>query len=198
MKPLKISFFYLLMSFIFISWCSFTTNTKENETNDINNSSKEAIEKAQNTIEENFVEYENKKHNFKIEIPSTRSFQEDNLWFDIKLNTPKNNDINENLWIKVQELKIKHDEESYIKTTINELKKLYADLIEEEIKDTYTNNWKSIIYEFSDKWLNLKAQQTVFIINNKAYVFTYTATKDTFDNYINEINNIINSLTILN
>jgi hypothetical protein len=60
------------------------------------------------------------------------------------------------------------------------------------------NNWKSIVYEFSDKWLNLKAQQTVFIQDNKAYVFTYTATKETFEKYIDTINKIINSFTILN
>jgi hypothetical protein len=38
----------------------------------------------------------------------------------------------------------------------------------------------------------------VFLKDNKAYVFQYTATKDTFNQYINEINYIINSFTILN
>ena len=182
--------------------CSFTTknDNTELENNETNNSEEvlQVTEETQSTSTKEFVEYENKKYNFKIEIPGNRTFQEDNLWFNIKLNTPKDDDINENLWIIVQELQIKQDIDSYVETTIKELKTLFTDFIEKENKNTEFNNWKTIIYEFSEKWLDLKAQQTVFIQDNKAYVFTYTATKKTFKKYIDTINNIINSFTILN
>lgn len=201
MKTTKIILLWLFISWIFISGCSFNiqNNNTKFKNNEVNNPQKifEATNEIQNTSTKEFVEYENKKYNFKIEIPGNRTFQEDSLWFDIKLNTPKDDEINENLWIIVQELQIEQDIESYIDTTINELKNLFSDFVEKENKNTELNNWKSIIYEFSEEWLNLKAQQTVFIQNNKAYVFTYTATKETFEKYINTINKIINSFTIL-
>ena len=197
MKTTKIVIFGLIISWILTTGCSLNTKLEHNEINNQKEAQK-IIQEIQNTSTKEFVEYENKKYNFKIQIPGNRTFQEDSLWFDIKLSTPKDDDINENLWIIVQELQAEQDIESYIETTINELKNLFSDFIEKENKDTKLNNWKSIVYEFSDKWLNLKAQQTVFIQDNKAYVFTYTATKETFEKYIDTINKIINSFTILN
>lgn len=164
------------------SWSETTSNFENN----INN---EKIE---------LIEYENKNFKFKLNIPDNRRFKDNDKWFNIILFTPENDKINENLWIKIQELQIKQDAESYLKTTINELKNLYTNLTQEKIKDTNTNNWKSIIYEFFDEWLSLKAQQTVFILNNKAYVFTYTATKYTFNEYIDTVNQIIDSFSLLN
>jgi hypothetical protein len=40
----------------------------------------------------------------------------------------------------VQELQAEQDIESYIETTINELKNLFSDFIEKENKDTKLNN----------------------------------------------------------
>ena len=170
MKTTKIVIFGLIISWILATGCSLNTKLEHNEINNQKEAQK-IIQEIQNTSTKEFVEYENKKYNFKIQIPGNRTFQEDSLWFDIKLSTPKDDDINENF---------------------------FSDFIEKENKDTKLNNWKSIVYEFSDKWLNLKAQQTVFIQDNKAYVFTYTATKETFEKYIDTINKIINSFTILN
>lgn len=164
------------------SW-SETTN---NFNNDINNRGIELIE------------YENKNFRFKLNIPDNWRFKDNENWFDLILFSPENDKINENLWIKIQTLQTKQDAESYLKKTINELKNLYTNLAQKEIRNTDSNNWKSIIYEFFDEWLNLKAQQTVFILNNKAYTFTYTATKDTFNEYIDTVNQIINSFSLLN
>ena len=144
------------------------------------------------------IEYENKKFQFKIGIPKDWNFKENKNWFDLILITPKNDKLNENLWIKIQEPKVKQDIETYTKKTIKELETLYEDFVNIETKKTKFNDWKSIIYEFNSNWLNIKAQQTVFLINNNAYVFTYTATKETFDKYINTVNKITDSFSLLN
>lgn len=144
------------------------------------------------------IEYENKLFQFKLEIPSNWKFKENSNWFDLILNTPKNDEINENLWIKIQQPKVEQNLESYIGKTIEELQSIYTDFATIETKKTTFNNWISIVYEFSDNWLDLKAQQTVFLINNNSYVFTYTATKETFDQYIETVNKIINSFSLLN
>lgn len=153
-----------------------------------------------NQTEIKFVEYEDKTHNFKITIPIDRTFQDDIQWFDLKLNSPKNDEINENIWIKVQELQTEESLKSFTETTTKWLKNLYNDFKEIKQENINVNGIEgtSLIYEMSDNWYELKAKQTVFLKENKSYIFQYTATKQTFDQYIDEINNIINSFTILN
>lgn len=218
---------YMLISIIVpllsLTWC-ITNNNLKNQTTvsknqeDINNQinnwttedtktieSRIITEEAQNNHTDafnnnnvEFIEYENKPFQFKLQIPNNWNFKENSNWFDLILNTPKNDEINENLWIKIQQPKVEQNLESYIKKTIEELQSIYTDFTTIETKKTTFNNWISIVYEFSDNWLDLKAQQTVFLISNNSYVFTYTATKETFNQYIETVNKIINSFSLLN
>ena len=145
------------------------------------------------------IEYENKMHNFSIEIPNTWAFQENINWFNIEIKTPKNDKINENLGIVVQELQTNETLTSYTEKTIKWLKDLYEDYNEIKKEDVEINQIKctALTYEISGNWYEIKAQQTVFLKDNKPYIFQYTATKNTFNNYIDDINKIINSFTIL-
>lgn len=216
MKSVKKLTFSLLILCTLISWCTTFTNkkndnltkstmtnqTKENAENNLNpkNNIEILTEQNQNIQRDESVEYENKKNSFKLKIPNNRTFQENNQWFDLILYTPKNDNINENLWIKVQELQTKETPESFIDKTVEWLQNLYETYNEIDKKNIEIN-WLegiSLIYEMMENWHNLKAQQTVFLKDNKTYVLQYTATKDTFNNYINEINNIINSFNVLN
>lgn len=163
------------------------------KTNNSNNENKK-------TKKDNTFTYENKKNNFTIEIPTSRSFQEEEYNFEVLINTPKDDEINENLWISVQTPQIKTDLNSYY---LNSMKKIEE--ISENFKEISSNNisanwleWKSTIYENTQWNSTIKSQQTVFINDkNKVFVLQYTATKDTFDKYINEVNKIINSFKIL-
>lgn len=208
MKLIKNSILALLLSCILISWCSISINKKikqqadNNIGNDMINKEKDKIitDENQNIYTNQFVEYENKKFNFKLNIPSKRTFQENSQWFDLKLNTPKNDNINENLWVKVQTLKKPETLEDFSQTTIEWLKNLYEDYNEIE-KENIRINWIDgiqLIYEISENWYKIKSQQTTLIKDNKSYIFQYTATKESFEMYINDINNIIKSFTILN
>ena len=199
MKKQKLIFISLTMLCLIVSGCDMMSQTvTENLYNEQNNNVQ--IEKIEWTKEINYIEYENKKYNFKIEIPNTWTFQEETNWFNIEIKTPKNDNINENLWIIVQELQTEETLESYTENTVIWLNDLYESYNEISKEDTEINSTKWIIltYELSENWYKIKSQQTVFLKDNKAYVFQYTATKDTFNQYINEINYIINSFTILN
>lgn len=209
MKLIKNSFLGLLLSCILISWCSISINKQPEQKKDDTDIQKSITDQKndgkitkgnQNTNINQFVEYENKKFNFKLNIPSKRTFQENSQWFDLKLNTPKNDDINENLWVKVQTLKKPETLEDFSQTTIEWLKNLYEDYNEIE-KENIRINWIDgiqLIYEISENWYKIKSQQTTLIKDNKSYIFQYTATKESFEMYINDINNIIKSFTILN
>ena len=141
------------------------------------------------------IEYESKKNNFKIGIPDERAFQESTNWFNLKIKT-----INENLGVTIQELQTIETIESFTKKTIEWLKSLYKDYKEVEKENVEINwiKWISIIYEFSDSWHDIKAKQIALLKNNKSYIFQYTAEKNTFDLYIEKINKIIHSFTLLN
>ncbi len=170
----------------------------ENTQNEsINN---EQIEEIELWEETEYIEYENKKNNFKIQIPNNWTFQEEIDWFNIEIKTPKNDSINENLGIIVQELQTKQTLESYTESTIKWLTDLYESYNEIDKQNIEINSIKGLIltYELSENWYEIKAQQAVLLDDNKAYVFQYTATKDTFNQYINEINYILNSFNILN
>ena len=199
MKKQKLIFVSLTMLCLIVSGCDMMSQAAtENLYNEQNNNVQ--IEEIEWSKEINYIEYENKKYNFKIEIPNTWTFQEETNWFNIEIKTPKNDNINENLWIIVQELQTEETLESYTENTVIWLNDLYESYNEISKEDTEINSKKWIIltYELSENWYEIKSQQTVFLKDNKAYVFQYTATKDTFNQYINEINYIINSFTILN
>lgn len=195
MKKQKIIFSFILLCCMIIPGC-YKITLEENK----NNENWEIIQ-IENTTETpteiKYIEYQNKKYNFKIQIPNTRTFQENINWFNIEIKTPKNDNINENLWIVVQELQTEETLESFTEKTIEWLKELYEDYneITKENIEINSNEWITVTYEISENWYKIKAQQTAFLKDNKSYVFQYTATKDTFDNYINEINNIVNSFT---
>ena len=207
MKKQKIVFAFTIICCTIITGCHIII-PKENNNNwenikfnnvEIENEQNENVQ-AKNTAEINYIEYQNKKYDFNIKIPNTRTFQENIDWFDIEIKTPKNDSINENLWIVVQELQTEETLESYTEKTIKWLKELYKnynEITKEDIEIDF-NKWTVLTYEISEDWYKIKAQQIVFLKNNKSYIFQYTATKDTFDKYINEINNIVNSFTLLN
>lgn len=191
MKKQKIIFVFILLCCTIISGC-YKITPEGNKNND-----NWEIDQIKNTTEIKYIEYQNKKYNFKIQIPNTRTFQENINWFNIEIKTPKNDSINENLWIVVQELQTEETLESFTEKTIEWLKELYEDYneITKENIEINSNEWITVTYEISENWYKIKAQQTAFLKDNKSYVFQYTATKETFDNYINEINNIVNSFT---
>lgn len=146
-------------------------------------------------------EYQNKPYNFTIQIPNNWSFVENEHGFTVLVYTPEDWDIHENLWITVQTPQIATDLEDYYKDSMKRI-----DEISEGFKEIKTSdieiNWlkgKSTIYETIKNDTNVKSQQTVFIDNNNyVYILQYTATKDTFDKYMDGVNTIIKSFKILN
>lgn len=146
-------------------------------------------------------EYQNKPYNFTIQIPNNWSFIENEHGFTVLVYTPENGDIHENLWITVQTPQIATDLEDYYKDSMKRIAE-----ISEWFKEIKTSdieiNWlkgKSTIYETIKNGIGIKSQQSVFIDDkNYVYILQYTATKDTFDKYMDGINTIINSFKILN
>jgi len=145
-------------------------------------------------------EYESKMYNFTISIPNQWNFVENEHGFSVIVYTPEDWDLRENLWITIQTPQIDTDLEEYYKDSMQKIDGISEWFKEIKTTDIEINGikGKSTIYETVENDTNIQSQQTVLIKNNIVYVLQYTATKETFDKYINEINNIIKSFTILN
>lgn len=184
-----------------IQWCFLdqdnTQNTiKDSQTNNIeNNTHNENSNKITNKIHT----YESKLENFSFDFPVEWTIKEDN--FNIKIFTPRNDDINENIVIVTQQLQKFLSVDEYYEETIRQFKDTLEWFKEIESKDIikWKLKWKTIVYKHTikDKNLTLKSLQTFLMWpENRVYSINYTATKDSFDTHIKWLELIINSFIL--
>jgi len=184
-----------------IQWCFLdqdnTQNTiKDSQTNNIeNNTHNENSNKITNKIHT----YESKLENFSFDFPVEWTIKEDN--FNIKIFTPRNDDINENIVIVTQQLQKFLSVDEYYEETIQQFKDTLEWFQEIESKDIikWKLKWKTIVYKHTikDKNLTLKSSQTFLMWpENRVYSINYTATKDSFDTHIKWLELIINSFIL--
>ena len=184
-----------------IQWCFLdqdnTQNTiKDSQTNNIeNNTHNENSNKITNKIHT----YESKLENFSFDFPVEWTIKEDN--FNIKIFTPRNDDINENIVIVTQQLQKFLSVDEYYEETIRQFKDTLEWFQEIESKDIikWKLKWKTIVYKHTikDKNLTLKSSQTFLMWpENRVYSINYTATKDSFDTHIKWLELIINSFIL--
>ena len=175
-------------------------NNEEDNTAEDNENNTETI--AQETEKfDGTYEYDNKPYNFTIQIPNNWNFVENEHGFTVLVYTPEDGDIHENLWITVQTPQIATNLEDYYKdsmTKIAEISEWFKEIKTSDIEINWMKG-KSTIYETVQNDTNIKSQQTVFIDSkNYVYILQYTATKETFDKYLDGANTIIKSFKILN
>lgn len=185
-----------------IFWCSKDNKVdielNENMPLDTDNRDEDEYSNSEPEDVDKLYIYENKTNNFKIDIPKKWTFEENTHWFNCLIYTPQNDNIKENLWIYVKNLSKNDTLEELLETTITELIDTYN---VEIISNSYTKinweTWTNLIYSFKDWEYEIQSQQTTFIIWNKIYIFQYTATKNTFNKFSDEINYIISSFKLL-
>lgn len=201
-------------------WSNDTTIWEDNEqelgvNNDIEYT-EEDVEKE--TIEEEVVEeevkdeeepekidwtfkYDSKLYNYTIQIPNNWNFVENEYGFSVLVYTPEDWNVRENLWITIQTPQIDTNLEEYYKESMQKIAEISEWFKEIKTSDIEVN-WlkgKNTIYETVQNDTNIKSQQTVFIDSkNYIYILQYTATKETFDKYIDGVSTIIKSFKILN
>ena len=182
----------LSLSLFVVVWCNIN---KEIEKENIveNNVELDLIVESKNNY------YENKLENFVFEFPNNWIMEENKYWFNVIISTPKDDEINENVWVSVQRLqKFLSIQEYYEKTSL-ELKEAliwFKEIESQDIKK-WTLSWKRIKYEHTSWDKNLISEQTFLISpENVVYIINYTATKQTFDTFLTWVNIISNSFNI--
>lgn len=185
---------------LLLTWCSKINNNtwnqnlipSDNETS-IEQDNISSTETQENNINEKTIGYENKQYNFSLSIPVWRVLKENEWNFETLLYAPQNDNIRENIWISVQTPQIETSLEDYYNNTINWLWTIISD---DDIEINWIK-WKNIIYTTESWNIKIKAQQTFMIYWNIVYVIQYTATEDTFQSYINDVNQVRDSFKVL-
>lgn len=218
MKKFSLLLVLALIASIFITGCNTktentesnnTTNQEETQDNtEINTTSWsqtdniqiENIQTDKNTDKSRI--YENKTNNFSFEFPDGREFQEDKYGFTVVVFTPKDDEVKENIWVAIQKLQKFISIQEYYEETVNKLQETLNEFNEVSHYETTNKNtdwlkWKTIIYEYQEWELTLKSQQTFLIsTENTVYILNYTATKDTFNNFIDWVEQIVNTFSL--
>jgi hypothetical protein len=207
----------VLISILFLYWCNqkITTNTDKQLENNKNlkniatGINKKIEDKSDSDIKsgkkinidvkiEEDKLYENKKEWFSLELSTWRKIQEDINWLLVLISSPQKkwDKTKENLSINTDSQSGKQTIEEYYtqqKKGIQNHIKDFKEISKEEYK-IVKENWIKVIY----KWIlgvnKLQWQQIIFYKNWKIFLITYTATQSTFNEYIDQVNDIIKSL----
>lgn len=209
MKTKKIYVTLALILPIFLMGCSVDSLIPTQETKDKIDSTvaqvQDKVDNAWEKIEEEVQkvkkrEYENKAEKFSFDFLDERTFQENKYGFNTIVFTPKDDEIKENVWISVQNLQKTINIQEYYTETINKLKNTLKEFKETKTEDI-TQNWlegKTITYEYKEWDKILNTQETFLMDNktNKVYIINYTATKKTFNKFLEWAEEIIKSFKI--
>jgi hypothetical protein len=209
MKTKKIYIILALLLPIVLTWCSIESLIPDEETdnnieptitqiqNEVNTTWKVIEKKVQ---EPETQTYENKTEKFTFNFTEWREFQENKYGFNTIVFTPQDDDIKENVWISVQHLQKFISVQEYYEETVNKLKTTLTNFEETKIEDIIQDNleWKTITYEYQEWDITLNSQET-FLMSKKniVYIINYTATKETFDKFIEWVKKIILSFKII-
>jgi len=197
-KTLK---FLLISTCIITAWCSFFKDNKPTtiKTEPINIpieiKTPETKTEAQRTYN-----YLNKEKWFSLQVPSDWTFQETVFNSIVVLFAPQLSwdTIKENLWITSLEISWAIDLNTYYKQKKSFLENIINDfeLISKEEVNIKNIKWITISYKGTDEWQKLRRQQTFFFISKTVYIFTYTTTQETYQDFLQDVNSIINSFSI--
>ena len=163
-----------------------------------------AIQNFSKTKVENLLTYQSSTHQFKIKYPEKWEKQEsqNTLISDVVVFlAPKKNSTDsfqEQITVSIEDLPKPMSLDEYNQSSINSIKNNFNDvkILEENAKSFANNRGHTVIFDAQDGQKATKIMQTWTLMNNKAYVLTYTAEKSEYSEYINTAEAMMNSLEI--
>jgi serine/threonine protein kinase len=163
-----------------------------------------AIQNFSKTGVDKFLTYQSSTHQFKIKYPEKWEKQEsqNTLISDVVVFlAPKKNSADsfqEQITVSIEDLPRPMSLDEYNQSSINSIKTNFNDvkILEENSKTFANNRGHTIIFDAQDGPKITKIMQTWTLMNNKAYVLTYTAEKSEYSEHINTAESMMNSLEI--
>jgi len=205
----KIYITLALMLPLFLMGCSIDSLIPTQETKDKIDSTitqiQDQVDTAWEKIEDEVQKiksraYENKTENFSFEFADGREFQENKYGFNTIVFTPKDDEIKENVWISVQHLQKAVSIKEYYQETKKKLETTLTEFKETKIEDITQDglNGKTMTYEYKE-WDKTLSTQETFLMDEEeetVYIINYTATKATFNKFLEGVEKIITSFKI--
>jgi len=163
-----------------------------------------AIQNFSKTGVENLLTYQSSTHQFKIKYPEKWEKQEsqNTLISDVVVFlAPKKNSADsfqEQITVSIEDLPKPMSLDEYNQSSINLIKTNFNDvkILEENSKTFANNRGHTVIFDAQDGQKATQIMQTWTLMNNKAYVLTYTAEKSEYSEYIKTAEAMMNSLEI--
>jgi len=182
----KIFSFALLASFLVLLGCGKAIPSE--------------VTSDKNQSTSNFQTYESKTDKFSIQFPREWTFQENVYGASVMFFSPlaKDDILRENLGIIKKELDKEYTLTDYYTITQPELQKLIPNFTEVSNETLQINgiDAQKLIYKGTQGDVKLQWEQVYLIKNKVVYIITYTATEDTFDEYIKDVETTIGSLEL--
>lgn len=193
----------VLILLITLYWCSLETSKNLNTENQ-----KQQTNQKNNNIENIVISekenpdniYENKVFWFRLTIPKWRSFEEKNkieknMWMLVSFFPSEKEEIDNKQNLSISMANEKSIEEFYSqqKETIKDYINNFEELSNENIVINKIN-WIKNIFKWERWWEYLQRQQILLNKNWITFIITYTSKEDFFDQNLDQINSIINSL----
>lgn len=145
-------------------------------------------------------EYISKDKWFSFTLPAKRTFQENVFGSLVMFFAPQEewDKIKENLGVTIEELTGDVNLTSFFELTKGNVESVIRDYkaVKEEAMTINGNDAMKIIYKGTQSEQKLQWQEIIVLKWTTAYVFTYTATEDTFNDFIDEVDTIINTFQI--
>ncbi len=191
MKKLLVS----IISLLFILWLSACTinSSKHNNTDNIGSWS------LQKTID-GFLSYHNSHANFSIQYPQNWELQENTLGSQVLFLSPQNSGdlFRENVSVVTENLNDNITVDSYYDAAKVHLQKFINNFEEISNKNMNIGNLNAKIVEYigTQGTYNLKRQQIFLIKNQTAYIITYTASRNHFDDTLDLVQKMVESISI--
>jgi serine/threonine protein kinase len=152
---------------------------------------------------ENLLNYQSSAHQFKIKYPEKWEKQESQNPFTpdvVVFISPKKNSADayqEKVTVSIETLEKPMSLDEYNKWALNQIKTLNeVKILEENAKTVANNSGYTVVFDAKEEAKNMKKMQAWTLINNKAYVLTYTAEKSEYSEYLKTAENMVSSLEI--
>lgn len=160
--------------------------------------------KSTSQLPENFLIYTNDQAGFKISYPNNWEMIENFGGTTVAFRSPaedSSDSFKENVNVlgrALQSKNLKLDE--FFQANIDTLKKQYPNfnlLSSKNIQLSDGTPAKKIIFNLEFNGVNLKFLQVYSIKNSHGYVISFTSTEESYNKYINDVENILQSFEII-
>lgn len=200
MKKIIISLF-AFMAVVSLAGCNTnTTNTNCGTNNACTLTETGTVRATTGEVNDGFTLYTNADHGFSIQYPNTWEYQENAFGSHVMFFSPqpKGDAFRENVGVITEVLSGDIDVDTYYAAAKEHLASFISDFNETMNKNFKLGefNAKKVQYIGTQWTYTLKWQQVFFIKDHVAYVITYTAMKDTFDDYLADVDAMIHTITL--